>query len=301
MGKTLVVTGWNGFVGGAFLELLSRHPFLNDFTDITLVSRTNTGMASENLPKKKVTFVQADLTKRWEFSARPGSILVNLAADGSRAPYGKDACESFALITRNGAAWVASNKPSKVFHASSGAVDRSGYQNLDGTPYSQITKKLFIDSRLEAEFVLNVACSRISIPLIVGRLYTFFGQRILSRNYLISELLSQALSVKKTILLRANPRTKRSFLGQNDLARWIISSLSKIETNTILSIGSTSALTVDELANLIASVSQKTVLYSSDLLTGDLYYPRGEETKVMLDEKETESLEEFVCKTLRKG
>lgn len=292
----LIITGSNGFVGQAFMDFIRMLPRKHRPRKITLISRAPQSSYKLGDLKDFVTYISADLTKIWNFSI-PGAYLLNLAADGSANSYELFAAQSFELINTNLVNWAKLNSPQKIIHASSGAcfgikpLVLNGLANNSKMTSSE-TKKRFIESRLFAEQSLQKLWADHGIPILICRLYSFVGIRLLAKKqYAISSFIDSAVR-ERQILVKGNPETVRSFLNERDMSAWLWSALNTTPTTEILSIGSNRGVTLGELANFIAMQTDSRVILQEPNAFGDEYVANNFMTQKHLNVSESKLWEE---------
>jgi nucleoside-diphosphate-sugar epimerase len=166
---SILITGSNGFVGRSVVEYLGKLDKSLLPREVILVTRD--GLAykiPENLiPLSRI--IEQDLLTDWQFDANPTHII-NLAADGSRAPYSQESSDSYVHLNENLVDWISrQEREMKIFHASSGAC--FGYKPLAPGSESVDTKKIFIQSRIKVEDNLREFSSRQKFPLSIGRMF----------------------------------------------------------------------------------------------------------------------------------
>ena len=99
---------------------------------------------------------------------------------------------------------------------------------------------------------------------------------------------------KKQIELSGNPLTTRSYLGAQDMSTWIYKSLDSNLDSSILTIGSSKPVTMIELANFIAGLSDSVVTLQHPLLEGDIYVANNHNTLNRLQVFETQKWQDLV-------
>lgn len=307
--KSLVITGSNGFVGQSILDYIENLPDSLKPEKLTLISksahRVNNRSKLRNLD---ITYIECDLSKKWNFKS-PGSVLINLAADGSQAAFSKDSADQFIRISKNLTDWASENKPKTIFHASSGAslgikriYGETASLSLTGEPAS-FNKLDFIESRIKAENNLLELNNENNIKIIIGRLYSFVGPRILSKkHYALPAFIAGALK-NGVVEVEGNINTIRSYLHQEDMSEWIYRSLFVEKINSILNIGSSVPVKIKELAELIALETGSSVKYKNPDSVGDIYVADNAETLGILQSSENRKWKESVieCLLIAKG
>jgi nucleoside-diphosphate-sugar epimerase len=278
--ESLLITGANGFVGQAIIQKLGTLNPRNLPREIVLVTRNGLKV---NLPlslREITCVVSQDLTKPWNIPHQ-SSHVINLAADGSHAPYSKEASDSFILIGRNLINWIKNLEAHvDLFHASSGAC--FDYVSSDKSKHLSNGKVEFINSRIQVEEELVRASKNNDLRLSIGRLFTFSGNLILQKNqYAITEFIKSGLC-ERHIRVNGNAETVRSYLHEDAMAHWVLrATINPVELNP-LQIGSNQPVTIKELAEYVAEITGAEVTYASTSQPPDFYLPNNEETRSSL-------------------
>ena len=306
--ESLLITGASGFVGQSFLDFLSELPSNELPERIGLTTRGGPlRVPASLLSRTNVQEIICDLQEPWRFDFQ-ASHIINLAGDGSSNAYSSQAAEMFGLITKNLSDWCRDQFSPTVFHASSGAC--FGYfplplriekyhsfeKELPFEPISNNRKEIFVRGRIAAEELLKAADQEHILDLRIGRLFTFIGKHLRDKpHYAISSFVNMAETSKK-IEISGNPLTTRSYLNAKDMAIWIYKSLNPDVDSSILSIGSSTPVTMIELANFIAKQSDSKVILLNPETEGDVYIANNRTTLERLQVIETESWQDSVMK-----
>ena len=294
----LAITGANGFVGRSIVEKISE--LSDEFLpkSLTLITRTGLDYKIDEKIASRVTEHSQDLREPWTFTDKV-SHMINLAADGSRGAYSEEACMQFTLISKNLVRWLSeSNWETNLFHASSGAC--FGYKPLGGIDDLN-PKKLFTQNRIEVEDFLAESSSAIGFSLSIGRLFTFSGLNILKKpQYALSDFILSGVNQRR-IHVKGNPRTQRSYLHQAAMSEWILKAVLTTATNPSLQIGSSDAVTIEELATCIALETGSRIEYSQVPTNGDIYVPENSETRIKLGVSEGLGWKEAVTEMISKA
>lgn len=277
---SLLITGSNGFVGQAIIKKLGSLEQEDLPSEIVLVTRN--GLNSELPPSLRdiSRVVSQDLTKPWNIPHQ-SSHVVNLAADGSYAPYSKQSSDLFCLIGRNLINWIKSlDCQVNLFHASSGAC--FDYIRSNSSEYLLNRKKDFVNSRIQVEEELTKELNGSDLRLSIGRLFTFSGKLLLQKDqYAITEFVKTGL-LKGHIQVRGNRETVRSYLHEDAMAHWILrATIDPVGLNP-LQIGSSEAATMQQLAEFIAEKTNAKVTYARTSEAPDVYLPDNELTRSSL-------------------
>lgn len=275
--ESLLITGANGFVGRSIIDQIAKVDSHLLPREIFLVTRR--GLTFE-LPIKLNVITKVlnhDLTQKWHFD-KEVSHIINLAADGSKSCYSATANDTFNSIVTNLVLWVSTfRKSPRIFHASSGVC--SGIRSLSELSASFNPKSSFAQNRLDAELALKRASSEFGFELSIGRLFTFSGTHILTKDqYAISNFIKSAIT-NNSIKIIGDPNTVRSYLHQDAMANWILQALICKKTYTNLEIGSSEMVTLRELAEFVAHKTAASISFPTNPQRGDIYLPNNQATK----------------------
>jgi len=304
--ESLLITGASGFVGQSILDYLSDLPPNQLPKKIGLTTRKEKVCTPFSLMEKtKVMNISCDLQKPWEFDFQ-ATHVINLAADGSSNAYSAESAALFCQITENLTNWCRTQVTPTVFHASSGACfgivplpledlsENSSSTEMPQQAEPRKRKDVFIQSRIAAEELLLAAEREKVLNLRIGRLFSFIGRHLrLKPQYAVSSFVKMA-ETKKQLELSGNPLTTRSYLGAQDMATWIYKSLDSNLDSSILTIGSSKPVTMIELANFIAGLSDSAVTLQHPLLEGDIYVANNHNTLNKLQVFETQNWQDLV-------
>ena len=293
---SILITGSNGFVGRSIVEYLGKLDKSLLPREIILVTRNGlTFKIPENLFPLTQT-VEQDLLADWQFDANPTHII-NLAADGSRAPYSQESSDSYVHLNNNFVDWISrQEREIKIFHASTGAC--FGYKPLIPGSESVDSKKIFTQARIRVEENLREFSSRQKFPLSIGRMFSFAGINLLSKNqYAVTTFIKSALSRNRVEVL-GDPLTVRSYMHQDSMSEWILTALAASELNSCHQIGSNEAVTIGQLAEFIAMETGAEIDYSKEPSSGDIYIPDNTETRIKLDVEEGKGWKEAVLEMI---
>lgn len=292
----LLITGASGFVGRSVIDFLLTLPDSQRPEIVTLASRTKiTNLSPLIDPTFKVNHVQTDLLDKWNFD-RSVTHVLQLAADGSENAYSQKASDDFVVFSRRLIEWSEnSSQKLVVMHASSGAC--FGYfplaaggainRKLDNPSQEIWPKSVFIDGRLEAEHILQQGHENELFDLRIARLFSFIGVHIRDKtHYAVPSFISMA-KTSGVIRLAGDPMTVRSYLSAHDMSNWIFSALRANSGLPLLSIGSSVAVTMIDLAEFVAAQFSAKVVINDQHTAGDVYVADNELTKNLLQVDET--------------
>jgi nucleoside-diphosphate-sugar epimerase len=293
---SILITGSNGFVGRSIVEYLGKLDKSLLPKEVILVTRQGSTYEMPQNLFQSVRVIEQDLLIDWQFEAKP-SHIINLAADGSQYPYSKKSNDSYILLNRNLVNWLSrQEKAIKIFHASSGAC--FGHKPLTHGIQSSDTKKIFIEARIRVEEILMEFSRLKGFPVSIGRLFSFAGNNLLSKNqYAVTNFIRSALSEKRIEVL-GDPLTVRSYLHQDAMSEWILKAITAPEPNLYFQIGSNEAVVIKELAEYVAQETDAEIEYSKAPPSGDIYLPDNTETRIKLGVEEGKGWKEAVLEMI---
>jgi dTDP-glucose 4,6-dehydratase len=148
----------------------------------------------------------------------------------------------------------------KLLFLSSGAVYGSQPDALEripedytGAPDTTDPASAYGNAKRMAEQLCTLAAGdRFAVE--VARLFTFVGEDMpLDRNFAIGNFIRDALA-GGPILVQGDGSPVRSYMHQSDLARWLLEILAHGQPGRVYNVGSEEAISMAELAQLVADV-----------------------------------------------
>jgi nucleoside-diphosphate-sugar epimerase len=309
--ETLLITGGSGFVGQSLLDHLSNLPKDNLPKVIGLTSRNIPVNVPPSLTKKvKIEKISCNLHDAWDFDFQ-ATHVINLAGDGTQNAYSQDSAADFGLITNNLVNWCKSQNSPTIFHASSGACFFDHPENrifsenekLQDETSGEFTfahkRKFYIQSRIASEKLLKHSEQEGILSLRIGRLFSFVGNHLRQKpQYAVSSFVEMA-ELNKKIELDGNPLTTRGLLSADDMASWIYRALDSTVDSSVLSIGSSSPVTMIELATFIANLSNSKIVILNPDSQADVYLADNYETCKRLQVIETIKWQEQIMRYMK--
>lgn len=268
--KSLLFIGGTGFLGQSFFDFLNKNKlkFLK-LSEIILVSRKKKKIES----KIKLSFLNENIKN---IKSIPITDYIIYAANSANNKENLEGFYNFKkLLTDN-------HKKSKILFTSSGAVygkkiikkkmnekdliSLNKVKNFNGYKKEYAKTKIII----EREFC---QLGKIGFNVIIARLFSFIGRRILDNNHFaITNLISQAKN-NKAIKLNDSRDVYRGFMNSDDLVNWIIKIMLNADTKCkIYNVGSDQAITIKDLAELIGKKYNKQVIKSIENLNNEIDY-----------------------------
>jgi nucleoside-diphosphate-sugar epimerase len=304
-----LITGGTGFVGSVLVNALAKGG-----DDVTVLSRS----PSQDEDHSEIVHVSHDIQDDIEIepdfdviihAATPASANLNVLEPGymfDLAIHGMKRVVEFArrhakppivCLTSSGAVYGELPDSLKMFEENS----RLAVRSFD-------VRSAYAEGKRAAEFLLAEAASRgVCIPRL-ARLFAFSGTLLpLDRHFAIGNFVRDAIN-QQVIEVRGDGKAVRSYLDQDDLAEWMFAVISRGSPRSVYHIGSERAISIAELAHLVATRFELTTSkncsveikgQSSPLDGVSRYVPSTVMTRSELDVREQVSLEASIDKMIR--
>ena len=249
--RKVFVTGGTGFFGKSIFDLLARG-FLSD-TQFVVLSRDPQRFSSE-YPQfselDNVRFVPGDV-RDFEFPDEKFDFIIH-AATPAVTTLAPGEMRSIILGGMHRVLDFARKcQAERLLFTSSGAVygiQEPGCLNIDEEhPCHPLTE--YGIAKLEAENLCRYSC----VDVLVARCFAFTGPH-LNRDihFAIGNFMRDALE-GKDIIIKGDGTPLRSYLYADDLVEWLFTILAHGEPHRPYNVGSPSAVSIAELARLVAS------------------------------------------------
>lgn len=313
--RHILITGATGFVGTWLLKYLEAayRTFKGDGS-VHLLARSFSS-AHKDLAKqcKHVKLIPRDLRSLDQYQI-PQVDLVLHTATPSTQPGGANPDRELSDIILEGqdalVRSVCKSRPRFLF-TSSGAVygpnqGRShSFAEDDFVGHDPLGTSVYAESKRLAERRLAIAHDYAEIELVVARLFAFSGPFLpLSAHFAIGNFIRD-VAENSEIVVASDGRSWRSYLYGADMARWIFTVALAGEPRTAYNIGSSRALTIADLANIVNSVlggrGVKIVGQPREDVLVDNYTPNVKRAKDTLQLREIVSLEDAILTTYEWG
>jgi nucleoside-diphosphate-sugar epimerase len=325
-GKSFLITGASGFVGQQLIRAMTFLAMAFDTQfHIDLVTRELSG-AAKNLvgpgvsDRVSTSYLQSRIGESL-VPSRPIDYVFHLATPAS-ASLNRDNPREMLMLNIEAAKWicdspdVTASRP-KVLFASSGAVYGGGdgtkqnvLENSMLSPNTSLPGMAYAEGKRVAELLFYEAQRDDLLTPIIARLFSFSGPGLpLDRHFAIGNFVRDAIDGRQ-IVVRGDGSSVRSYLDSRDMALWLIRSLGLPTPSFALHIGSEEAVTISELANLVASRYQAltdlrcsvSILGTSSALDGfDHYVPSTERTREHLGIETFIPLADSIDEMIRNG
>lgn len=304
-----LVTGATGFVGRSLLPHLCASGL-----SVTALGRRPTPIG---IPRE-VDYVSSDVLEPLKIRGS-FDLIIHAATDASAALNTSNPMIMFATAVRGMSNVLAfaetQQKPPVVCFTSSGGVYgelphgmKSFEEDCRLAPPSFDVRSAYAEGKRAAEFLLAEASSRgVCIPRL-ARLFAFSGTFLpIDRHFAIGNFIRDAVN-QQSIEVRGDGKAIRSYMDQDDLADWMLAIILRGLPTSTYHIGSERAITIGELAHLVASryevITTKGCTVKIKGLTSpldgvDRYVPSTAKTRRELNLQERVSLEDSIDKMIR--
>ncbi len=165
------------------------------------------------------------------------------------------------------------------------------------------SKSAYAESKRLSEVLLACFAEKYGLSGHIMRLFAFSGPSLpLDRHFAVGNFVRDAVG-SSLIQVRSDGTSVRSYLDERDLADWILAAIYRRNINEISHVGSERAISIGELAHLVASRTETItgspcnvkILGKSSPVDGVArYVPNTARTRECLGVKETISLEQSI-------
>jgi len=320
-GARIFITGGTGFFGTWMLAaLLHADRELNLQIRLTVLSRNPEAFATRhpelaNSPSLK--FVQGDVTGG-PIPVEPCDYVMHLATTAaSETFHGEDQLKKLETLyfgTKNVLDFAVASGAKKVLFTSSGVVygpidqfpEGVTESYLGGPDLSRADSALGEGKRV-AEYLCAYYGEKYGLNCVIARCFSFVGPLLpLDLHYAIGNFIKDAIA-GRAIVVNGDGKPLRSYLYMSDAITWLISIMLKAGTGAIFNVGSSSPISIRELAQTVSRVlgEAKQVVVMSDAKqnTGNFnrssYIPQRRKITEELQVQERISLLEGIRKTVK--
>jgi nucleoside-diphosphate-sugar epimerase len=273
-GARLLVTGGTGFVGRSLLELLlAANERFNFGVTVVLVTRAPGPFLANcpHLASDPAVVLQEGDVRTFAFPAGPFDFVIHAATDASRELNDGNPLRMTETIvdgTRRTLEFSAGSGVRQFLFVSSGAVygpqrpdvmlaveEEGARGGLDTvTPASR-----YGDGKRAAEQLCALYAERSGFAVKVARPFTFVGPYLpLDRHFAIGNFLRDSLAGRR-IVVEGDGTTVRSYMYSSDMALWLLAVLIDGVPGRPYNVGSEEAVSIAELATLVAGRSQRPI------------------------------------------
>lgn len=302
--KSLLIIGATGFFGKTILNfILNNYYYKKKFSHIFLLSRNPEKLKISHNTKNKINikYIKRDIHKA---KSLPYADYVLYLATSSNSKKDYEAISNYVKIAQ------IIHKKSKILFTSSGAVYGVQPVSLESFDEKYLTKKIIPYDKgykknyskykmLSEKKFLDLGKKNYKVT--IARCFTFVGRYLpTNKNFVVGNIMNQILN-NKTISLKANYLVMRSFMYDQDMARWILKILFNAGSDCpIYNLGSDNAISVQKLIKMLSS--KFNLPYKIKKITNkkkiDKYVPNINLIKKKLDLDIKTNSFEAVCRTI---
>ena len=260
VGKSILITGSRGMIGGALAttldELLNNHSLK---CELFLASRTWQG-SEKNYRNKSIKLIS-------NAEARSGSIhfdsIIHCASPSNITKI--ESLEELSDINSGFLKDCISTTTNKVVFISSGEVYGGNLTSPNVIPPSlndQIRRHWYPIAKLETEQFLKEKSGTTNLSVDIVRLFHSFGPGLSPNDGRSFADILYSAYISKEIILKSNGQQTRSFLYLSDAVTAILLSLLRRNDYQVTNVGSPEKTTILGFANLVAGITGSVVKLS---------------------------------------
>lgn len=271
-GASVFITGGTGFFGLWLLESLAwANARLKVDVRATVLSRDPRAFsrkAPHLVSNESIEFVAGDI-RDFEFPKARFTHIVHAAFDSGRTIADPLAAfDTLAAGTRRILELAATQPLQRMLYVSSGAVYGPQTDEVDrlaelhqGGPDPLSPASAYAEGKRVGEFLCGLAAGN-GVPVSIARCFAFIGPGLpIDAHFAAGNFLRDA-NRGGNIVVNGDGRAVRSYLYAADLAIWLWTILLHGKPGRAYNVGSDEALSIGELAHLIASCSSKSCAVS---------------------------------------
>ena len=252
--RKILILGGSGFIGSSIVDYgINKKLIKNKINKIYILSRS--GKSKQNNKKHiNISYINKNIlnvkklpkvdyiiyclkNKNIKISNSYFNKFLNLLKTVKNKPN--------ILFTSSGAIYGKNTNKKKDLESKKIEVD--SINNFIGYKKKYAKEKIFLEKKFK-----DLATNGYKVS--IARCYTFIGKNIMPYNYVISDLINDALK-KKEIKLKTTANLYRSFMHSNDLAKWLITIVKNSNTKCpIYNVGSDKVINLRKLTKKIAKL-----------------------------------------------
>jgi len=261
----LLVTGGTGFFGKALLRYWRSYPETIAIYDrITILTRNPDRFleASRGLIKSSNIFMHKGDIMLPETLNEISSVshVLHAATESTNGPHLKplDRYQQIVQGTQNILDLAVQKKATKFLLTSSGGVYGPQPPEMEKIPESYCGMPNPLDpgaaysvGKRAAEHLCALYSEKYGLDFVIARCFAFVGQDLpMDVHFAIGNFIRDALYGQE-IVVSGNGHPVRSYLHQDDLAKWLMVMLQKGKSGTAYNLGSDEAIAIKDLAYLV--------------------------------------------------
>jgi dTDP-glucose 4,6-dehydratase len=270
-GQRLFITGGTGFVGTWLTEsLVWADTKLNLGLDAVLLTRNPEAFRAKApavANYKSVRLIRGT-AQNFDFPEGEFGFVIHAATEASVEAGPKFPAATFdadLTATRRVLEFARQAGTRRLLFTSSGAIYGRPPNDLPripedypGAPATTDEKSAYGQAKRASEFLCTMYARQFGMEALIARLFAFVGPHLPLEGYAVGNFMRDALN-GRTIRIESDGSTVRSYLYAADMASWLWTIMLKGEAARPYNVGSPHAITVRELAKLVADTADHRV------------------------------------------
>lgn len=314
--KNILIAGGTGFVGKWICEMICLLNERYDFNvHLYILGRDKESFSNEvpHLIKKNfITLIEQDVRNLRELPTNVTYVIHGASSPDSRIHVSQplrtletifrgtslilDYC--FRLTELKKVVYLSSNKvygkiigDKPISETMNGSLDPSKFPNI------------YAEAKRVAESICATYCNQHRIPIVICRPFSLLGPfQHLDKPWAVNNFIRDAI-LGGPIKILGNGNVTRSYLYGSDTAYWILSALVSGEVGEVYNLGSSEAVTLNELAVNVKSILSTNIEISVKSSKDDYFntaanIPDTKKIKTRLEVRENFSLIESLERTI---
>lgn len=313
----LLVTGGTGFFGKALLKYWKQLPVWQLPSSITLISRNPEKFRAENevlLEGLPISLVLGDVLKPETLPRGPFTHVLHAATDSTYGPK-LPPLERYMQIVRgteNILELTRSVGVKRFMLTSSGAVygripsEMTHIPEEYEGPLGSINlQTVYAHAKRHAEYLTALHADAYGFEYVIARCFAFIGEDLPLDVHFAAGNFIRAAVTSDEIVIFGDGKSVRSYMYQFDLAMWLNEMLTHAPSGEIFNVGSSEAVSMNELAQSIFRALGKSpkikIMGEKIIGTGGNYYvPNVTKAEKILGLRNSKLLDESIGCTLTK-
>ena len=265
--KTILITGGTGFIGTWLLESISyANNRLHDNANVIVISRDPDKFLERHPYFKQSTihFVKGDI-RNFDYPAGPIDYIIHAATPVNKQLTMEQQLSLFDTVvegTRHVLELAREKNVRSFLLTSSGAVYgkqpsemTSIPEEYAGAPDTTDPQSTYGEGKRASEMLCALYYTQYHVPVKIARCFAFIGPYLpLDSHFAIGNFIRNVLN-EQDIVVTGDGRPFRSYLYMSDLVVWLLKILVYGKNNTPYNVGSPDAITIEQVASLVARCS----------------------------------------------
>ena len=264
----ILITGGTGFFGKALLRYWVANPIPEiSGAQLTFISRDPTrfkdacGHLLKQLPARVLA---ADVQRPESLPASDYSHILHAATDSTKglALSPLQRYDQIVAGTRNILDLAVRCGAKRLLLTSSGGVYgpqpptlAALSENYNGMPDPLNPENAYSVAKRAAEHLAALYENQYGFNIVIARCFAFVGPDLpLDGNFAVGNFIRDALSGNE-IVVKGDGTPQRTYMHQEDLARWLTTMLLKDTASRAYNVGSAEPIAIGDLANLVAKLA----------------------------------------------